>query len=66
AFGADLLGVPAPDAIDYAQADLSEMARSFYSECKRVSNARAKAALGWRPRFRTYREGLTSIRDAGG
>ncbi len=34
------------------------MARSFYAESKRVSNAKAKRALGWRPRYPTYREGL--------
>jgi hypothetical protein len=34
------------------------MARSFYSECKRVSNARVKEALGVRLAFPTYRDGL--------
>ena len=29
-----------------------------YAECKRVSNAKAKAVFGWRPEFATYREGL--------
>jgi nucleoside-diphosphate-sugar epimerase len=37
------------------------MARRFWSECKRVSNAKAKAALGWRPAYPTYREGLSAI-----
>jgi nucleoside-diphosphate-sugar epimerase len=37
------------------------MAASFYAECKRVTNARAKAALGWRPAHPTYREGLAAI-----
>jgi nucleoside-diphosphate-sugar epimerase len=36
------------------------MGKRFYSECKRVSNARAKAELGWRPAFPTYREGLAN------
>ena len=40
------------------------MARRFYSECKRVSNARAKAELGWRPLYPTYREGLAAILQA--
>ena len=66
AHAARLLGLaPAPEvALD--EADLSEMARSFYSECKRVSNARLKAATGWRPAYPTYREGLAAILEAGG
>jgi nucleoside-diphosphate-sugar epimerase len=36
------------------------MAQRFYAECKRVSNAQAKAALGWRPAYPTYREGLAA------
>lgn len=61
AYAAELLGIePLPDiAID--EADLSDMARSFYAECKRVSNARLKAATGWRPAYPTYREGLSAI-----
>jgi nucleoside-diphosphate-sugar epimerase len=51
AFAAELLGVTPPPETDFETADLSPMARSFYAECKRVSNARTKAALGWRPQF---------------
>ena len=40
---------------------LSPAAQRFYAECKRVSNARAKAELDWRPAFPTYREGLQAI-----
>ncbi|MFT4091540.1 MAG: SDR family NAD(P)-dependent oxidoreductase [Asticcacaulis sp.] len=40
---------------------LSPAVRRFYAENKRVSNALAKAELGWRPRFPTYREGLADI-----
>lgn len=61
AYAADLLGVAPPPEVLIAEAALSEMALSFYAECKRVSNARAKAALGWRPQYPTYREGLRSI-----
>lgn len=56
-----LLGEPIPPDIPFDTAELSEMARSFYSECKRVSNARTKARLGWRPAYPTYREGLAAI-----
>jgi nucleoside-diphosphate-sugar epimerase len=60
-FAARLLGLRPPPEVRFEDADLSPMARSFYAECKRVSNARAKAALGWHPKYRTYREGLTAV-----
>lgn len=43
-FAANLMNVPPPPALDFATADLSPMARSFYGENKRVSNAKLKAA----------------------
>lgn len=57
-YAASLLGIEPPPAVNIEDANLSPAAQRFYAECKRVSNARAKAALGWRPRFPTYREGL--------
>ena len=63
-YAADLLGMAAPVPVDLDEADVSAMARSFYAECKRVSNARLKAATGWRPRYPTYREGLKAILEA--
>ena len=65
-FAAELLDIPPPPLTAYEAADLSDMARSFYSECKRVSNAKIKAATGWRPKYPSYREGLQSIFDTGG
>jgi len=61
AHAAHLLGLPVPPAVPFADADLSAMARSFYAECKRLSNARTKARLRWRPRYPTYREGLAAL-----
>lgn len=63
-FAADLLGVAAPVFVDLDSADVSDMARSFYSECKRVPNAKLKAATGWRPKYPTYREGLLAVFEA--
>ena len=40
---------------------MTPMGRSFYGENKRVSNALAKQELGWKPAYRTYREGLNAI-----
>ena len=60
-FAATLAGTEPPPEIPFEDADLSAMARSFYSECKRVSNARLKAVTGWRPKYPTYRDGLRAI-----
>ena len=40
---------------------MTPMARSFYGENKRVSNARMKSELGFTPRYPSYREGLAAI-----
>jgi len=61
AYAAGLLGMPAPPLVPLAQAGLSAAGLRFYAESKRVANARAKAELGWRPAYRTYREGLAAI-----
>ena len=66
AYAARLLGVEPPPEVALADANLSAAAMRFYGESKRVSNARAKAELGWRPAYPTYREGLASILAAGG
>jgi nucleoside-diphosphate-sugar epimerase len=60
-YGAKLLGLPVPPGIPFEQADLSPMARSFYADSKRVSNARIKQDLGVKLSFPTYREGLGAI-----
>ncbi len=63
---ARLLGVPVPPDLPFNELGLSPATRRFYAENKRVSNALAKAELGWRPRYATYREGLAAILAAGG
>ncbi|HRK25011.1 MAG TPA: NAD-dependent epimerase/dehydratase family protein [Beijerinckiaceae bacterium] len=60
-YAAGLLGLAPPPPVAFDAASLTPMARSFYSENKRVSNARTRALLGWRPNFPTYREGLAAI-----
>lgn len=55
------LGLPLPPEADLNDPSVSEAMRGFYLDCKRVSNARAKAELGWRPRFPTWREGLEAL-----
>lgn len=56
-----LLGVDPPPLETLEEADLSEMARGFYMENRRVANGKAKRVLGWKLRYPTYREGLISL-----
>ncbi len=56
-----LLGVSPPQPIAFDSAALSAMARSFYSECKRLDTRRLTAELGVELAYPTYREGLASI-----
>ena len=66
AYAAGLLGIAPPPEIPLEEAGLTGPARRFYAETKRVSNALAKAELGWRPAYPTYREGLRAILAARG
>ncbi|MDE2515831.1 MAG: SDR family NAD(P)-dependent oxidoreductase [Rhodospirillales bacterium] len=68
AHAAALLGLPAPPAVPYqeAEAAMSPMARSFWAECRRVSSARTKAALDLAWRYPSYREGLADILEEEG
>jgi nucleoside-diphosphate-sugar epimerase len=60
-YAAHLLGLPDPPTVDYATADLSPMARSFYAESKRVRNDRIKDELGVRLKYPNYRQGLDAL-----
>lgn len=61
AYAAGLLEIEQPPEVALEDANLTPTAMRFYAENKRVSNARAKAELGWRPAFVSYREGLSFI-----
>jgi nucleoside-diphosphate-sugar epimerase len=61
AYAAELMGMPPPPEIAFADADLTPMARSFYEGSRRIRNARIKSELGVRLRYPTYREGLTAL-----
>ncbi|WP_430449905.1 SDR family oxidoreductase [Rhodophyticola sp.] len=61
AFAAGLLGLPVPPDVPIEEADLSLMARSFYAESKRVSNARIKTELGVKLTYPDYRAGLAAL-----
>ena len=55
------LGLPMPPEIDLDDPSVSDAMRRFYLDSKRLSNARAKAELGWRPKYPTWREGLEAM-----
>jgi hypothetical protein len=65
---ARLLGVAPPPEMQFEQAlaGMSEMARSFWAENRRVSSARTQEMLGYRWRYPSYRDGLRAILAAGG
>jgi len=61
AHAADLLGLPAPPLVPLEAAGLSPMAKSFWDDNKRVSNALIKEELGVALRHPNYRTGLAAI-----
>ncbi|MEM5493520.1 SDR family oxidoreductase [Hoeflea sp. AS16] len=61
---ARIMGVEPPAEVDFETADLSPMARSFYGENKRVSNARIKTA-GYEFMYPDYMAGLKALYSGG-
>ena len=64
-FAHTLLGTEPPAEIDFESADLTPMARSFYGENKRVSNAKSKTVLGMAYEYPNYRTALTRMFEEG-
>jgi nucleoside-diphosphate-sugar epimerase len=66
-YAAKLLGLAPPPDEDYATAEMTAMAESFYATSNRIRNTRAKRDLGLDFAFPTYREGLDRLwRDGEG
>ena len=63
AYAATLLGLPPPPEEPFDGARLSPMTAEFYADNKRVSIAKAKQALGFKPVYPTYREGLSALAE---
>lgn len=63
-FAAQLLATTVPNT-PYEKAKLSPLARSFYQDERRISNTRAQNQLHWRPRYPSYKEGLSAIFKTG-
>jgi nucleoside-diphosphate-sugar epimerase len=59
-FAAGLMGIAPPPEITYDAANMSPMARSFYGEVKRVSNAKIRGT-GFAFQFPDYRAALTDM-----
>ena len=65
AYAAELMGIAPPPELDFAEAEMRPMARSFYATNNRVSNLRLKRELRVELAFPTYRDGLTALWRAG-
>ncbi|WP_439476675.1 SDR family NAD(P)-dependent oxidoreductase [Brevundimonas sp.] len=55
------LSLPTPPEIDLDDPSVPDAMRRFYLDSKRLSNARAKAELGWRPKYPGWRDGLEAM-----
>lgn len=64
AYAASMMGVEPPPEVAFEEIEMTPMARSFWGESKRVSNARAEAE-GYRFRFPNYRAALDHMWQAG-
>lgn len=64
AYAAELLNLPIPPAEDFATAEMTPMARSFYAESKRVRNDRLINELGISLKYPTYKSGLKALLEA--
>lgn len=64
-YAASLLGVPAPTETTLDEAGLSPMGLSFWTENKRISNARLKRELSISLAYPNYRAGLDALFAAG-
>ncbi len=63
AHAARLIGIDPPAPVSWRSPAVSEAARRFFAESRRVSNRRMKEELGVILRFPTYREGLAALID---
>lgn len=59
--GANLLNINAPKRIPYDKANLSDMAKDFYSQNKKISNKKIKSDLGVKLKYPSYKEGLKDL-----
>lgn len=60
-FAAALMDVAPPKLVAEQQANMSDIAKSFYAECKNIGNDKIKTELGVKLKYPTYKQGLTAI-----
>ena len=60
-YAAKLLEKDLPPKEDFLSAKMSEMAKSFYAESKRVKNSKIKYNLGVTLKYPDYKSGLKSL-----
>ncbi len=65
AYACEMLGQAPPLLIPFEEAELSDMARSFYRDNKRVANGRIKEELGVTLAYPDYKTGLKALLAAG-
>ena len=58
---AKIMKIPSPPPIGFSEADLTDMAKNFYSESKRVSNKKLTQILDYSLKHPTYFSGLFDI-----
>ncbi|ODR99808.1 NAD(P)-dependent oxidoreductase [Methyloceanibacter methanicus] len=62
AHAARMIGAEPPPEIDFDEADLPPMVRSFYEGSRKIGNARIKSDLGVRLAYPTFRDGLAALK----
>ena len=60
-YAAELLGLPLPPIVNFEDAELSPIARSFYAENKKVRNTRIKSELGVTLLYPDYKAGFKGM-----
>ncbi|MFN3700567.1 MAG: SDR family oxidoreductase [Alphaproteobacteria bacterium] len=64
AYACELLGRPVPPMIDFEEANLAPITRSFYLDNRRVRNTKIKEELGVALKYDDYKAGLEACRAA--
>lgn len=63
-YACQLLNRPVPPLVDFEEANLAPITRSFYMDNRRVQNHKIKQALGVQLRYENFRKGLEGCLEA--
>tara|TARA_B100000780_G_scaffold279123_1_gene255744 strand:- start:4240 stop:5169 length:930 start_codon:yes stop_codon:yes gene_type:complete len=63
-YACELLGRPCPPMVDFDDANLAPITRSFYMDNRRVHNDKIKDELGVKLKYDDFRSGLRGCKDA--